>query len=211
MSTSSDDPYYFDEGWTAYFHDPADPDWTTGSYVRLCNVSSTEDYASLRYALKDKVAKGMFFLMREEVFPCWDDAHNIDGGCLSMKLPKTEAPLFWDALCQRVLGGCLTSASASRFHFTTKCDDKGEKEYKQDGEEGDDENECDIINGVSISPKTYFSIVKVWTSREIPATALHLPRGLHGEVLYKPNRDTIRDSQTASSAPGHAPGVPDTA
>lgn len=177
--------HYLHDIWTAYFHDPSLPDWTTRSYVRLCDVSSVEDFASLRQALLDKVPNGMFFLMREHVFPCWDDKHNIDGGCLSVKLPKAMAEGFWNDLCARVLGEVL---------------------WIQQSAGGDSP-----VNGVSISPKTYYSIIKVWLSRQCDPSQFDLPPGYKGELLYKPNRDTIRDSQTTTQTVlACSPEVPNT-
>jgi hypothetical protein len=82
------EPHYLDEVWTLYFHEPSDTDWNTSSYLRVADVSSLEDYASVRHALRGYTVHGMLFLMREHIFPCWDDKNNIEGGCLSIKMPK---------------------------------------------------------------------------------------------------------------------------
>jgi hypothetical protein len=175
---------YLDDIWTYYFHDPEDPDWNTMSYKRLIDISSVEDYASARSCLRGKVPRGMFFLMREHVFPCWDDKYNIDGGCLCIRIPKHAVETFWDEICLRLIGELLLLPVAP----------------------GDDKrmSSMDCVNGASVSPKTYYAIVKIWVSRDIDPVRLDLPVGFQGEVMYKPNREFIHACQT-SKAPlsGH--------
>lgn len=175
MSVDGDDVHLLSDLWTAYFHHPSDTDWTATSYVRLADVSSVEDYAVLERCLTtdNKTTNGMFFLMREHVFPCWDDASNIRGGCVCIKIPKTIASAFWNDMCSRLLSDTLVASPWGS---------------------------ADVVNGISISPKTFYVIVKVWVRDHslTKATCFNLPRGYVGEVLYKPNLETIIHSHSAT-------------
>jgi len=178
-----------DEVWTLYFHDPLDAAWTTQSYVRLSDVSSAADYASATAVLGDRLTKGMFFLMREQVFPCWDDKNNIDGGCACMKVPSSSVERYWDELCVRLLSESLWKQRTT--------DPAG--------------HPLPPITGISVSPKMNYSVIKVWigSDLELPVTDrrcdpqvsrnLDLPPGYVGDVIFRYNRDVIGQSQERAS------------
>ena len=72
---------FLNDVWNVYFHDPLDVDWTIPSYIRLSSISSVEQYWENMNCMKSQVHKGIFFIMREYVFPCWDDINNINQCC----------------------------------------------------------------------------------------------------------------------------------
>jgi len=186
MTTAEDDDaFYVDDTWTLYFHDPSNDDWVHSSYLRLGDVSSLDDVAAVRAALHDKVSGGMFFLMREHVFPCWDDPNNIEGGCLTVRIPKSHAESAWngamiDAVCENLRP---TSSTA------------------ENGEGGDEDGDFPEIHGISVSPKAVYSVLKIWVASEVEPDALRLPpeitRHACGQVMYKANRDYIRSNNEA--------------
>lgn len=153
--------------WTLYFHDPYDEDWTLSSYQKLIDVSSVEDFWNVQNALKNKIHLGMFFLMREYVFPCWDDENNRNGGCLSIKVLKQDVDVFWEEMSMLLLGETLLVPEKRTF--------------------------WDNVNGISTSPKKHFCIVKIWLKSEEIADEKYFsfPQKIHGNVLYKSNKETI--------------------
>lgn len=167
---------WLEDVWTWYFHDPSDTRWTLDSYKRLCDTSTVEDFWGMHEALAQHVTHGMFFVMRESVFPCWDDARNINGGCVSMKVAAPEVPQCWEGLLKRLLGETLAVAD----------DDNG------------------AVNGVSISPKRGFCIIKLWMSdnrfEESPRTKLRIPEPYAGEVLYRRNMENIHSDASKHAA-----------
>lgn len=159
------DELILNDVWCLYFHDPTDSDWTLKSYKRICNISSSESYWAVQNLLQDKLSCGMFFLMREHVFPCWDDQTNIEGGCLSIKVLKQDLKQFWEHFAIRALGECL---------------------FK--------DHELSVnINGISTSPKKHFCIIKIWlkTNDHNTRDYFDFPETYQGEILYKSNKDNI--------------------
>jgi hypothetical protein len=170
-----DDEIVLNDIWNIYFHDPIDTDWTMPSYKLLASVSSVQEYWKAMYApLQDKIHKGIFFVMREYVFPCWDDANNIDGGCLSIKILKEQLPAFWDDLCIKLLGETLLKENM-RHHWN-------------------------LVNGISTSPKKHFCIIKIWLRDEVLASKEHfnLLSNYHGDIFYKSNRENIHQDSNAA-------------
>lgn len=162
-----DEEIYLNDIWSVYFHDPNDADWTHPSYVNLGNISTVDDFWNHYQSNKENVHKGMFFIMREHIFPCWDDPGNITGGCLSVKVLKDEMHKFWEDLCMKMLGECLLV------------------EDKRDS--------WSVINGISTSPKKHFCIIKIWLQNDDFNTKdfFNLFPEYHGDIIYKSNIENI--------------------
>jgi hypothetical protein len=154
--------------WSYYFHDPNDDNWSLTSYIRMHNVSTVQDFWNIHLSVKDKLKNGMFFIMREHVFPCWDDSSNINGGCLSIKVLKENLVDYWEALCIKLLGETLLV-------------DKNK-------------NQWDVINGISTSPKRYFCIVKIWlsTNEFDDKKYFNVPDDFYGDIIYRQNIENIQ-------------------
>ena len=152
--------------WTFYFHDADDPSWTLQSYSRLGTATTVEDMWDLHSGMRDKVPYGMFFVMRGDVFPCWDDAANVNGGCLSIKVHEAAATAAWELLLKRALGETLLEAPDAWASVT----------------------------GVSISPKRGFCILKVWLGDDnhTERKDFRLPEDYDGAVVYRSNRENMR-------------------
>ena len=76
----------------------------------------------------------MYFVMKDDIFPTWEDPNNRQGGCLSFKVYSKNIVNEWNTLLLK----CITNSILK--------------------------NKKNIINGISISPKKEFNIVKVWFS-----------------------------------------------
>lgn len=175
---------YLNDVWTMYFHDPNDTSWTNESYVNIGNISTVDDFWNHSTYFKEHIHKGMFFLMREHVFPYWDDPSNIHGGCFSIKVLKDDMGMYWEDMCIKLLGENLFS------------------------EEADNKTKWDFINGISTSPKKHFCIVKIWTrntdlSDEDAKKIFSLLPNFHGDVLFKSNMENI-SNDTMKATDGSA-------
>lgn len=175
MTMHQDGDIMLHDAWTYRFHDPDDSDWTLRSYVQLAAISSVADMWNVQHALQDRVTDGMFFVTREHIFPCWDDPSNIHGGSISLKVPRSEASLFWEALL-------ITTLSE---HLIVNGDINAEP----------------VINGISISPKRHYCIMKVWLrdSQHRSREDFHLPCHYQGEVLYRSSLDMIQSELTSGA------------
>lgn len=158
---------FLNDIWAMYFHDPNDNDWTNASYHRMGDISTVDDFWSHQLSVKHQVHKGMFFLMREHVFPCWDDPANLQGGCLSIKVLKDDMGEFWEDISMKLLGETLLKEE-HRAHWSK-------------------------VNGISTSPKKHFCIIKIWVADQDMAdkNMYDLKKMYHGDVIYKSNLDNI--------------------
>lgn len=162
---------FLNDLWSIYFHDPYDEKWTYDSYKRLATVGSVEAFWEVHEKLKDKIHAGMFFVMREHIFPCWDDENNKKGGCLSIKVLKQDMKEFWEYLCVRLLGESFIKEEHRVLNWSK-------------------------VNGISTSPKKHFCIVKVWLAdgELINANCFDIPSNHHGDILYRSNLENIENN-----------------
>ena len=167
VCTEPDSELYLNDIWTVYFHDPNDTDWTHSSYINLGNISTVDDFWNHHVGYREHAHKGMFFIMREHVFPSWDDPCNLTGGCLSIKVLKDDMNKFWEDLAIKMLGEDLLVDG-----------------YK-------DKWSC--VNGISTSPKKHFCIIKIWLQNDELSNKsfFNLLLDYHGDILYKSNQDNI--------------------
>jgi hypothetical protein len=158
---------FLNDIWNIYFHDPYDVNWTTSSYIRLNLISSIEEFWQNYDHLKEHINQGMFFIMRDGIFPMWDAEENINGGCLSIKVLKENIPIFWENLSIKLLGESLLK-----------------EKYK---------NKWNIVNGISTSPKKHFCIIKIWLKDDSLSSkeCFDLMQNYYGDIFYKSNRDNI--------------------
>jgi hypothetical protein len=170
----TDGEVYLDDTWVMWFHDPNDPDWTNASYVQIAAISSANNFWAVQSLLSDKVQNGMFFLMREHVFPCWDDPYNSQGGCLSIKVPSHDATGFWEELCTAMLSENL---------------------LRPTGTGGGEAKAQEFVNGLSVTPKGTFCVFKLWIGEAAPKDpgSYAIPR-YTGQVLYKSHASCMVDS-----------------
>jgi len=164
---TSSNHLYLNDTWSFYFHDPHNDDWRTNSYEKLCDITTAQEYWVLHSLIDENISKGMFFLMREHVFPCWDDESNIKGGCLSIKVLKNELQEFWKSLCISMLTENLLIDSKKGL--------------------------WNMVNGLSTSPKKHFCIVKIWVADNNLCNKefFNIPLNYYGDIIYKSNLDNI--------------------
>ena len=124
------------EKWVLWAHLPHDTDWSMDSYISIMTVTYVEEIIALMHTLPDTLLSTcMFFCMKEHIKPVWEDAFNKQGGCFSYKITQSIAEC-WRNVSYTMVGKTLSK-------------DKGFQ---------------DAINGISISPKKNFCILKVWMS-----------------------------------------------
>jgi len=123
----------FSNEWNLWFHSINNNNWENSSYRKLITIRNLLDYKMIIDIFKQKhYQDGMFFLMKGNIFPTWEDPKNRLGGCLSFKIPSTEIINDWNNLLLKTFIECLLK------------------------------NKNNDVNGISISPKKEFNIIKIW-------------------------------------------------
>ena len=121
--------------WSIWYHLPNDTDWTIDSYTRLFDYETVEQCAALNSLISEKLLSScMFFIMKDDIAPVWEAPENINGGCFSFKIQNKFVSSIWKTLAFSIAGQTLF----------------------------EDENIMSAVNGITISPKKYFCIIKVW-------------------------------------------------
>ena len=138
METSEGTEYHNLSGkWVLWAHLPHDTDWTIRSYKKIMDIKIAEEIIKLNEALPEKLIKNcMLFLMRDGINPMWEDPKNKDGGCFSFKVSNKYVGKVWEKLSYSIVGETITK----------------------------NEKMLNLVNGITISPKKAFCIMKVWTS-----------------------------------------------
>ena len=117
-----------------WYHEINNNNWSIESYKKICTIDSLESF-KYYYNKIDTFIYGMFFLMKDDTIPLWEDEKNINGGIITYKITKKKVDLLWKDLSTYLICNQL-------------CDDNN---YK-------------YINGISISPKINNCIIKIWIS-----------------------------------------------
>lgn len=82
--------------WTFWYHDIKTDDWSRDSYIFIHKIKTLEElWGVLHNITVTHLKNGMYFIMREDVFPDWSDKENINGGCWSLKIPDTSTKDFF--------------------------------------------------------------------------------------------------------------------
>ena len=123
--------------WCLWAHLPHDTDWSIKSYKKLYTFSTIEEALALYNNIPDKlIINCMLFLMREGIKPTWEDQKNRAGGCFSYKITNKSVLSIWKNLSYMLIGESLSQDTLL----------------------------MPTINGITISPKKHFCIIKLWLS-----------------------------------------------
>jgi len=124
--------------WNLYYHLPNNTKWDLSSYSNIVSsINTLETVVSVNEKLTDNVVKNcMLFIMRDSITPMWEDPKNRTGGSFSYKISNKFVPDIWKHLFYLLCGESLCT----------------NKEYNQ------------YVNGITISPKKNFCIIKIWMS-----------------------------------------------
>lgn len=126
------------DAWNLFLHYPNDQHWGfegKDHYEQITTFKTIQDVLAINREIKDKlIQQCMIFVMKDGVQPFWEDPSNRNGGRFSFKIPNTIVPDVWRKLLLH-----MVSHTASNNHEFEQC-----------------------INGISISPKKAFCIIKLW-------------------------------------------------
>ena len=148
--------------WNLYYHLPHDKNWELSGYTIIMNsIDTAEKVISLNETITEHVVKNcMLFVMRVGITPMWEDPRNRNGGCFSYKVINKQVHELWKNLFYLLCGEAL-------------CVDPSHSKH---------------INGITISPKKNFCIIKIWldTSQyQDPNIIVSIPNLLKQGCLFK--------------------------
>jgi len=147
--------------WCFWAHLPHDTDWSLNSYKNIYNLKTAEDTIALNEALPPGLVNNcMLFVMRKGITPLWEDPKNREGGCFSYKVSNKTVYECWKNLTYSLVGESLSD----------------NKKLQND------------INGITISPKKNFCIIKVWLkdcSIQDPNILINIPNLSKQGCLFK--------------------------
>ena len=163
--TMTQNNHKLDDNWTLWAHLPHDTDWTPKSYKNIFTFSTIEETITITETLPEILVKNcMLFVMRQGIKPIWEDAKNRNGGCFSYKVINKNVYDVWRELTYLLVGNTISSNNS----FVAS------------------------VNGITISPKKNFCIVKIWMANcsfQNPDVITSEVKGLesHGCLFKKHN------------------------
>ena len=129
------DKYSLNTKWVLWYHSINDTQWNKQSYKNLFTISNLYELKIMNdNLLKNHLQNGMFFIMRDGIFPTWEDPDNREGCCISFKISSHILKDQWNYIVERILTEDILK----------------------------DTDKVNLLNGISIAPKKEFNIVKIW-------------------------------------------------
>lgn len=121
--------------WSFYVHLHENKNWSIDSYIKVISLETIEDAILLNDEINyDLIKKSMIFLMKNKICPLWEHEDNKNGGCFSFKILNKDIHQVWKDIFYNLISSNLIK----------------NKEYNSK------------INGITLSPKKKFCILKVW-------------------------------------------------
>ena len=151
MEENSELDQTFETSWTLWFHKVDDSDYSLNSYKKLYEVKTIRDYCQMINTIPS-FTSGMFFFMKEDILPLWENERNINGGMWKFKITKKDTEKIWNTTLAALCGNSLTK----------------KPEYMK------------YINGVTISPKISNCIIKIWNNDSMISEALEYLNPIDG-------------------------------
>jgi len=162
MSIQTQQHHSLNDKWNVYYHLPNDKNWELSSYSIVMNsVDTVEQVILINDLLNENIVKNcMLFVMRNGITPMWEDHRNRNGGCFSYKVTNKLVPEVWKHLFYLLCGESLCTEEENNKH----------------------------INGITISPKKNFCIIKIWldtSTLQDPNIICSIPNLVKTGCLFK--------------------------
>jgi translation initiation factor 4E len=159
--------YKLNDTWVLWSHELNNNDWSIDSYNKIFEFNTINNFWKLynNFDALGGLNKKNFFLMKKGITPIWEDVHNRNGGICSFKIPITKSFGLWNELSVFIIGQSLYN----------------------------DKNIMTDINGISISSKNIWSIVKIWNKDSNNDISKNIPNFLKKKynkcsIKYKKNQ-----------------------
>lgn len=121
--------------WTFYIHLQNTNDWSYESYFKLFKCNNLNQVVSLNNEIgAELLKKTLVFVMKDDIKPLWEEPRNREGGSFSFKIHNKDIEYVWRQILYHMIGGALVH----------------------------DKTILSNLNGISVSPKKTFCILKIW-------------------------------------------------
>ena len=136
-SSEQESQHILSDKWVLWAHLPHDTDWTLKSYINIVEFDTVENVIAVINTIPPTMIKNcMLFVMKKGINPTWEDPKNCKGGCFSFKIMNKQVCQVWNDLLKVVTGNTISI----------------------------DKTFVKNVNGITISPKKAFCIMKIWMS-----------------------------------------------
>ena len=155
--------YNLNDTWSVWYHSINDTKWDNDSYTGIFSINNLYDYQAFTSVMNDKILhKCMVFLMRGNIFPTWEDPNNIKGCCISYKISNKTLVRDFNLILLKVINEGIM---------------KNSDQFK-------------LVNGISISPKREFNIIKIWFKECITVSDINefQPSFIKSKSILKKNK-----------------------
>jgi hypothetical protein len=129
--------------WELYYHSATDMDWSLSRYEKIACITSLHEMISMMENLPENLVKyGMLFFMKQGIQPIYEDVRNKNGGYFSFKIYNKYVVTLWKQIVYSLCGNSIMTENTK----------------------------MNYVNGVSISPKRNFCILKIWVENALNQT-----------------------------------------
>ena len=153
--------------WNLYFHDLGS-DWNKKSFHKLASFDNMKTFWEKQLAIHEFLEYGLFFYMRDNIFPSWESPENINGGSLSIRVKKDIVTQVWDEIAYLFVSNQILKCEFSHLNKH--------------------------VNGVTISPKQHNNfVIQIWVNCSSMSNTyfFNLPHSYSGILLYTNHRKRI--------------------
>ena len=120
--------------WVLWRHSLTSKDWTLKGYDKIAEFNTVEDFWMV-YNDLPSVIFDMWFLMRQDITPRWEDDINKEGGAFKFRIHESKVDNIWLQLSSYLVSEMMCNTPA----------------------------DAELISGISISPKrNKFATISVW-------------------------------------------------
>jgi len=122
--------------WSIYYHRMDEMSWDRNSYIKIFEFDTIVNYFKFKNSMNNlpSIYNGYYFFMKDNILPIWEDTNNTKGGSWNIKISKNDL--------QNVLNDILLHLLSNELlqHYN------------------------DTITGISVVPKKYNCIIKIWNN-----------------------------------------------
>lgn len=93
--------------YTLYFHNSNSNNWSIDSYKKIFTFNNIADFWIL-YNNHINLSNGMYFLMKNNIKPLYEDKYNKKGGYWSIKVSENEIKKIWLNLLLDLVGNNIS-------------------------------------------------------------------------------------------------------